>query len=455
MAEEGRNSGLNLNALNRSLSNEQEYSEDKVVLRPKARKPYTVTKQRERWTEEEHRKFLEALQLYGRAWRRIEDHVGTKTAVQIRSHAQKFFSKVARDANDNGVGDMKPIEIPPPRPKRKPTRPYPRKEVLSSNKEILALGKLERSSSPLFSFSEQENRSPTSVLSAVGSELIDPFFSKNLNSYDSRIPSPTTSVEEDDRRLSLCLASTTEDKCAMELDTKRSSQEHIHSKEAPLSEEASVPTLKLFGRTVVVSESSIQFSATASDPAHKSSAEVVSESNCDGMELDSRKLAEEVANEDFPINGAWPVARFLPALYGWPTSYEDAANLTNEARVVTLPWFPFYRNTPFPYSNTSREDLFWSSAQNECSGTDSNTACEGVNTAESCPTDHRIQEKKSAFAPFVAPKPNKFENGRAATDSKSTRGFVPYRRCSLEEKVEPPDIIGDSVGDSQGMKLCS
>lgn len=38
------------------------------------RKPYTITKQRERWTEEEHNKFLEALKLYGRAWQRIEGH---------------------------------------------------------------------------------------------------------------------------------------------------------------------------------------------------------------------------------------------------------------------------------------------------------------------------------------------------------------------------------------------
>lgn len=38
----------------------------------KVRKPYTITKQRERWTDEEHKKFLEALKLHGRAWRRIE-----------------------------------------------------------------------------------------------------------------------------------------------------------------------------------------------------------------------------------------------------------------------------------------------------------------------------------------------------------------------------------------------
>ncbi|KVH91072.1 Homeodomain-like protein, partial [Cynara cardunculus var. scolymus] len=62
-------------------------------LSPKTRKPYTITKQRERWTEDEHNSFLEALKLYGRAWQRIEEHIGTKTAVQIRSHAQKFFTK--------------------------------------------------------------------------------------------------------------------------------------------------------------------------------------------------------------------------------------------------------------------------------------------------------------------------------------------------------------------------
>ncbi|GMP61040.1 hypothetical protein CsSME_00023658 [Camellia sinensis var. sinensis] len=100
--------------------------EDLVI---KTRKPYTITKQRERWTEEEHNRFLEALKLYGRAWQRIEEHIGTKTAVQIRSHAQKFFTKLEKEALVKGVPIRQAIdiEIPPPRPKRKPSNPYPRK----------------------------------------------------------------------------------------------------------------------------------------------------------------------------------------------------------------------------------------------------------------------------------------------------------------------------------------
>ncbi|XP_028769327.1 protein REVEILLE 6 isoform X3 [Neltuma alba] len=85
----------------------------------KIRKPYTITKSRENWSEQEHDKFLEALQLFDRDWKKIEAFVGSKTVIQIRSHAQKYFLKVQK----NGTSE----HVPPPRPKRKAAHPYPQK----------------------------------------------------------------------------------------------------------------------------------------------------------------------------------------------------------------------------------------------------------------------------------------------------------------------------------------
>lgn len=44
--------------------------------RVQARKPYTISKARERWSEEEHQRFVEAVRLHGRAWRKIEGELG-------------------------------------------------------------------------------------------------------------------------------------------------------------------------------------------------------------------------------------------------------------------------------------------------------------------------------------------------------------------------------------------
>ncbi|KAD4982686.1 hypothetical protein E3N88_19357 [Mikania micrantha] len=85
----------------------------------KIRKPYTITKSRQNWTDVEHDKFLEALHLFDRDWKKIEAFVGSKTAIQIRSHAQKYFLKVQKSGTNE--------HVPPPRPKRKATHPYPHK----------------------------------------------------------------------------------------------------------------------------------------------------------------------------------------------------------------------------------------------------------------------------------------------------------------------------------------
>ncbi|KAK7349486.1 hypothetical protein VNO77_06890 [Canavalia gladiata] len=104
----------------------------------KVRKPYTITKSRESWTEQEHDKFLEALQLFDRDWKKIEAFVGSKTVIQIRSHAQKYFLKVQK----NGTSE----HVPPPRPKRKAAHPYPQKAPKSTPTVSQVTGSLQSSS---------------------------------------------------------------------------------------------------------------------------------------------------------------------------------------------------------------------------------------------------------------------------------------------------------------------
>jgi len=92
---------------------------------PKPRKAYVLTKTRESWSEEEHGRFVEALRLYARDWKRIEEHVGTKSATQIRSHAQKHFHKAVQQGE----------EIPPPRAKRRSAAPTPRLRPLPQQQQ--------------------------------------------------------------------------------------------------------------------------------------------------------------------------------------------------------------------------------------------------------------------------------------------------------------------------------
>ena len=56
-----------------------------------------------RWTEEEKNKFIQGIVLYGHNWKKVNKLIPSRTAVQVRSHAQKFFYKM-RSCKDDSLG---------------------------------------------------------------------------------------------------------------------------------------------------------------------------------------------------------------------------------------------------------------------------------------------------------------------------------------------------------------
>ncbi len=59
-----------------------------------------------RWTQQEHQAFLEGLQECGREWKKVAMRIPTRTSAQIRSHAQKYFSKIQRDHESAFLPDL-------------------------------------------------------------------------------------------------------------------------------------------------------------------------------------------------------------------------------------------------------------------------------------------------------------------------------------------------------------
>jgi SHAQKYF class myb-like DNA-binding protein len=78
-----------------------------------------------RWTVSEHREFLKGLRECGREWKTVALRIPTRSSAQIRSHAQKYFSKLQRDyesivnhgdsscaaALPAGAGEMRPSAL--------------------------------------------------------------------------------------------------------------------------------------------------------------------------------------------------------------------------------------------------------------------------------------------------------------------------------------------------------
>ncbi|PON63265.1 GAMYB transcription factor [Trema orientale] len=418
---------------------------------PKVRKPYTITKQREKWTEEEHQKFLEALKLYGRGWRQIEEHVGTKTAVQIRSHAQKFFSKVVRGSNGSVEACMKPIEIPPPRPKRKPMHPYPRKSVHSLNGTSI-INQPERSPSPNFAATDKGMKSPTSVLSSQGSDALGSAASDQHNrspsstscTTDMQSISLSPSEKENDYLMSNSFAeekislpanglsahSTSVNFLSVKIESGAKDTACTEGEEAKLSASTS---FKLFGKTVLLSDLEKESPSGAEDSKTLQTDEGLL------VKLSPDQLDTNLSLGGFVSNGS-PFSSTTP--FNQMEQQKESSN-TVKADAAMLLWSlyqaPFHYPVAYNSSidktrpiSSAEEKMEDKEVQKERSCTDSN---EGSANGEENLGDKNI-EAVDSFSHEPCTK-------RSVEPCNSRRGFVPYKRCLAERDNASSTIISN------------
>ncbi|KAK7270687.1 hypothetical protein RJT34_26021 [Clitoria ternatea] len=433
---------------------------------PKVRKPYTITKQREKWTEEEHQKFLEALKLYGRGWRQIEEHIGTKTAVQIRSHAQKFFSKVVRESDGSAESSIQPINIPPPRPKRKPLHPYPRKSVNSFKGHTIS-NENEISPSTNMLAAVRDSSSPTSVLSAVGSEAFGSAFSEqnnrclSPNSCTTDIHSVNLSPVEKENDCMTSKPSEEEEKgslASVHLSTisnpNMCMKSEFSSKETECVKDAANMTnttsIKLFGRTVLMvgDQKSLNIDYENVKPITVKSAEM--------DDAENEKLVQTGESEQVDTqlslgmcNGNWHIKLGADVINVTSIEPPTASLCLNEysGDASSLPIWSLYQGLPaFRPCNEILNPM----PLRPCSKVrtrEEESSCTGSNT-ESV-SDVGNQGKNSDA---VESQCHDEEGG--ATPQKAARGFVPYKRC-LAERDGNSLIVALEERKGQRARVCS
>ncbi|XP_022767039.1 protein REVEILLE 7-like isoform X2 [Durio zibethinus] len=438
---------------------------------PKVRKPYTITKQREKWTEEEHQKFLEALRLYGRGWRQIEEHVGTKTAVQIRSHAQKFFSKVVRHSNVGFEDSIKPVEIPPPRPKRKPIHPYPRKSV-DSFKGISSSSQYERSPSPNKFVREQDNKSPTSVLSAFASDAMGSAASEQQNGCSSptscttNMQSINTSPVEKENDYVTSTSSAEEEKTSLSsgkvfghlavediLPTKFN-EDFKNSMCAKGNAAIVVPftSIKLFGKTVQVKDSpepsigAENFKSSTSKSGQED-VNAVSEMLVQALPatyLDTHLSLGTVINN-------WNVVPSRANLSPYREIHPDKNDHVESTRDASLPWWAFYQGLPFYYITSFNQTPTDSCVEEMMNEKEilKERSCSGSNTGSVSQAENREKTSYSVDSKCQYPCP-----GGKTTPQKCSKGFVPYKRC-LAERDTSSSVLASEEQERQRARVCS
>ena len=90
-----------------------------------------------RWSQEEHEVFVKGLETVGKQWKVIAGLIGTRTVVQVRTHAQKYFQKVERSGGAGvsmSFSARAASEIPNKKPGSQQRKSTPKKKQQPSSK---------------------------------------------------------------------------------------------------------------------------------------------------------------------------------------------------------------------------------------------------------------------------------------------------------------------------------
>ncbi len=118
-----------------------------------------------RWTAEEHRLFLQGLEQHGKGWKKIASLIKSRTVVQIRTHAQKYFQKLAKARQNGDEGEVsmenrERIVAPSGNPKRR--RSGTKRKAITS-----VVASAERHSKKMAAKEKKKNASATAATIAV------------------------------------------------------------------------------------------------------------------------------------------------------------------------------------------------------------------------------------------------------------------------------------------------